>query len=360
MAPQPGSLYERAYYGDIDDDDDDTISSSSSPIMAMREKLAFDQASFEALISHSSPAADVVVGPGQIPLRENIYQLRAMLGMHLEVHPGARIPVTLLSGPFESDDGAITPGAEKMQRLFWLVRGGACLQEDQTWEVTREGFKQVLRLINRADASALARDHYHVRDHTGPQDRPADDAVVKTDPDRDPETGPETEPDDGEPDRLELAARLLTLFSVLGVFDAQLHWPRYIAQTSLAQVSALVARSAPGSGREALLAEVAALLRQTLGQHEGATVYRHLGRRWRLRGRHAMFSRNVHVAAFGRVWRCRAGLFLRSPGGQGKGRQLQVPPSSPIVAGGGGGGGIGGGGGLGPVMHEPWSDFGLD
>ena len=317
MAPQPGSLYDRAYNDDTDD-----ITSSS---MTMRGKLAFDLAKFEALISHSSSAAHSL--PGQIPLRGNTYHLRAILGMHLEVHPGTRIPGDLLSGPFESDGGTIDVGTEKMQRLFWLVRGGACLQEDQTWEVTREGFKQILHLIKVDTKLSPTRG--------GDDDDDDDD-------DRDMPGGPANA---GADARLELAARLLTLFNLLGVFDTQLHWPRYIVQTSLAQVSALIAQASPASGPEALLGELAALLRQTLGQYEGgAAVYQHLGHRWRLRGRQAMHRRNMHVAVFATVWRHRAGLFLQGPG-EG------LPPSSPVAA---------GAVANGPVMHEPWSDFGLD
>lgn len=313
MAPQPGSLYERAYIDEADD------TASPATTMTMREKLAFDLVNFEALISHSSSAAHVPAG--QIPLRENTYRLRAMLGMHLEVHPGARIPGDILSGPFESDDGAVDVGVEKMLRLFWLVRGGACLQEDQTWEVTREGFKQILRLI-KADG------------------KPASD-----DDDDEDDTNTNANKDTNE--RLELAARILALFNLLGVFDTQVNWPRYIVQTSLAQVTSLIPRAAPGSRQEALLGEVAALLRQAQGQqHEGASVYRHLGRRWRLRGRGAMHSRNVHVAAFARVWRHRAGLFLGVPG------EAQQLLPSPLMAPGSVGHGLG--------VHEPWSDFGLD
>ncbi|ROW16529.1 hypothetical protein VPNG_02836 [Cytospora leucostoma] len=268
MFSQTGSLYEKAYI-----DAEPVNNTNSSSTMTMREKLAFDHSNFEALISYTG--ADE---PAHIPLRGMTYHLRAILGMHLEVHPGAKIPMDLLSGPFESEDGVIDMGTEKMHRLFWLVRGGACLQEDQTWEVTRNGFKQILQL--------------------------------------------------------ELAARLLTLFDLLGVFDTQLHWPRYIVQTSLAQVSALIPRAGPSSRREALLGGVAALLRQALGQqYEGTAAVR-----------------NLHVGAFARVWRYRAGLFL---GGFGAGEGGQLLPASPALV----AGAVGNGG---PVMHEPWSDFGLD
>lgn len=321
MAPQPGSLYEKAYIDEETNDDDNTDSST----MTMREKLSFDLARFEALISHSSTAAGAP--PGQVPLWGNTYHLRAMLGMHLEVHPGTRVPADLLSGPFESEDGAIGMGAEKMRRLFWLVRGGACLQEDQTWEVTRDGFKQVLQLIVTAG------------DGGGGEDDEPD--------------GPPTTTTTGD-DKLELAARLLALFDLLGVFDTQLHWPRYIAQTALAQVSALIPRAPPSSRREALLGGAAALLRQALGQqYEGTTaVYRHLGGRWRRssgpQGGGGLHSRNLHVTAFARVWRHRAGLFLGGCAGEREG----LPGSLALVA-----GAVGNGG---PVVHEPWSDFGLD
>ncbi|ROV95297.1 hypothetical protein VSDG_06027 [Cytospora chrysosperma] len=325
MVPQPGSLYEKAYIDETDDP-------AGSTTMTMREKLAFDLVNFEALLSHSSPAAPCVLPVGHIPIKGNTYRLRAMLGMHLEVHPGARIPGDLLCGPFESDDGAIGMGAEKMERLFWLVRGGSCLQEDQTWEVTREGFRQILRLIK-----------IDVKSTSGGDDG-----------DKDSSNDANTNTNTNTNERLELAARLLALFSLLGVFDTQLHWPRYIVQTTLAQVSALIPHAAPASGQDALLGEVAALLRHALGHHyEESSALRHLGRRWRPRGLHAMHSRNMHVAAFSRVWRHRAGLFLGLPGGveggQGQGQQQQQQQSSPVMA-----------PGAGPVMHEPWSDFGLD
>ncbi|ROW10569.1 hypothetical protein VMCG_01913 [Cytospora schulzeri] len=362
MVPQPGSLYERAYIdetaADDDGDNDDPANSSSSTTMTMREKLAFDLVNFETLVSYSSSAPNVPAG--QIYIRDNPYRLRAMLGMHLEVHPGARVPGDLLAGPFESDDGDVGVGVEKMERLFWLVRGGACLQEDQTWEVTREGFKQILRLIKADVIKSEGGDDDHEQKEEG-SDKEDDNTstTIST-------TTTTNNNDTSMNERLELAARILALFNLLGVFDTPLHWPRYISQTSLAQVSALIPRAtAPGSRQEALLGELAALLRQNLGQYGASNAVGPAGGRWRRRPRMlqqdrlAVQGRNTHLVVFASVWRQRARLFLGEPGGgrlggqQGHGQQ----PSSPLVAAGAGGGGVIGNG---LVMHEPWSDFGLE
>lgn len=141
----------------------------------------------------------------------------ALLGQHLEVNPGAMIPDDLLAGPFffssdddepeqqqqqhdggdESDNGrgSFHVDGEKYERLFWLVRGGACLQEDQTWEVSREGFRAILELIkevaNRGEAL---------------NSRGADTAYASAE------------------GALKLAAGLFVLFNVLGVFSNQ--WPK--------------------------------------------------------------------------------------------------------------------------------------
>lgn len=140
---------------------------------------------------------------------------RAFLGQHLEVNPGTLIPDDVLTGPFffvsddESEqDGAGSDGGggafelyeEKYERLFWLVRGGACLQEEQTWEVSREGFRAILELIKaaaqRGEASAT-------------QVAWLPEALVQV---------------------LEVAAGLFVLFDVLGVFSVQ--WPKCKSPTS--------------------------------------------------------------------------------------------------------------------------------
>lgn len=50
----------------------------------------------------------------------------------VEVHKSTEIPDDLLTGPW--DEGSL-------QKLFWLVQGGARLSSVQTWEITREGFR---------------------------------------------------------------------------------------------------------------------------------------------------------------------------------------------------------------------------
>lgn len=317
-APRPGSLYNRAYIAAEDDD-------GSASIMAMREKLAFD---FDCFLRYiMPPITDTNASSSRKPLRIHGDRLRALLGTHLEVHPGTNIPTSLLSGPFESDDGSIDVGVEKMQRLFWLVRGGACLQEDQTWEATRAGFQHILQLV----ANAGARD-------------PSDDDVeppsgqgeaVSSSPPPPPTTSPL--------ERLKLAAGLVALFDFLGVFDAQ--WPRYIVQTSLLQVSRMIPASAPRSAQEALLGALASKLRGVLGRHGGRAVdARHVGMGWAAR----LESPRAYVreAGFADVCRQRAKLFLYPIEGAAEGDNL---PSSPVA--GAAAGGFG---------HEPWSDFGLD
>lgn len=316
--PRPGSLYDKAY---ITADDGD----ENAPIMKMRQKLGFD---FDCFLRYTMPPnTDMNAFSGRQPLRILGDRLRALLGTHLEVHPGTKIPTSLLSGPFESDHRAIDLGVEKMQRLFWLVRGGACLQEDQTWESTRTGFQHILELVANAGAPDPADDY---NEPPSGQGEPASSS---------PPPPPTTTP----LERLKLAAGLLALFDFLGIFDAQ--WPRYIVQTSLLQVSRLIPASAPRSAQEALLGALASKLRGVLGRHGGRVVdARHVGMAWAAR----LESPRAYVreAGFSDVCRQRAKMFLYPPEGAAEGDNL---PSSPMV--GAAGGGLG---------HEPWSDFGLD
>ncbi|KKY38749.1 putative actin cortical patch protein [Diaporthe ampelina] len=316
-APRSGSLYDRAY---ITADNDD----ESASTMTMREKLGFD---FDCFLRYILPPNTDSNGPsGRQPLRILGDRLRALLGTHLEVHPGTKIPMALLSGPFESESGAIDTGVEKMQRLFWLVRGGACLQDDQTWETTRTGFQHILELI----ANVGARE-------------PLDDYDEPTSGQREAASSPPPPPPTTPLERLKLAAGLLALFDFLGVFDAQ--WPRYIVQTSLLQVSRLIPGSEPRSAQEGLLGALASKLRGVLGRHGGRVVdARHVGMGWaaRLESPRAC----VREVACTDICRQRAKMYLYPPEGTAEGDTL---PSSPVV--GAAGGGFG---------HEPWSDFGLD
>ncbi|KAJ4416932.1 hypothetical protein N0V82_006482 [Gnomoniopsis sp. IMI 355080] len=182
--PEPGSLYDQVY-NDID------LGASNSirrPDMTMRQKFAFDLVNFQNFIASQRMDARINAATtgGQVYSPAQDY-LRALLGMHLEVHPGAAIPNDLLAGPFESEeDGSIAVGQEKAQRLFWLARGGACLQQHQTWEATRDGFKAILQLIKGSANEGTSIEE-----------------VEK---------------------RLTLATSLFFLFSLLGVFASQ--WPK--------------------------------------------------------------------------------------------------------------------------------------
>ncbi|POS77709.1 hypothetical protein DHEL01_v203894 [Diaporthe helianthi] len=317
-APRAGSLYDRAY---VSSDDEESAS-----LMTMREKLGFD---FECFLGYIlPPSSDSSALPGKQPIRILGDRLRALLGTHLEIHPGAKLPTTLLSGPFESEDGSIAIGVEKMQRLFWLVRGGACLQEDQTWESTREGFQQILQLIANANANA--------RNSGGDDQEPPSGQG-------EPRSSPPTEPAPSPMERLKLAAGLVALLDFLGVFDAQ--WPRYIVQTSLLLVSRHIPASEPRSAQEALLGALASKLRGVLGRHGGRIVdARHVGMAWAAQ----LESPRSYVreAGYADVWRQRAKIFLYPPGGTAEGNNL---PSSPVL-----------GAAVGALGHEPWSDFGLD
>lgn len=91
-------------------------------------------------------------------------RVESLLATHLEVHPSTVIPDELLSGPFESEsDASITVGEEKARRLFWLVRGGAGLQEGQSWEVTRDGFRAILQLVRGSTSDEIPEAHVERR-----------------------------------------------------------------------------------------------------------------------------------------------------------------------------------------------------
>lgn len=54
---------------------------------------------------------------------------------YCHVHRETRIPDSLFTSLFDE---------ESFQKLFWLVRGGALLTEDQTWEFTLEAFRRAV------------------------------------------------------------------------------------------------------------------------------------------------------------------------------------------------------------------------
>lgn len=174
---EPGSLVDLAY----NETGPEGFERPCRPIMTMREKFSYDLERFRKGIA-DIPADESK--PSQF-LRQREAHFRALLGAHIETHPGTMIPDDLLAGPFE-DDGSVEMGEEKMRTLFWLVRGGACIQSQQTWEVTRTGFRAILQLIQGAGTGRLA-----------------PDAAQR---------------------RLALAEQLFELFDLLGVFA--MHWPK--------------------------------------------------------------------------------------------------------------------------------------
>ncbi|KAK0729796.1 hypothetical protein B0H67DRAFT_474933 [Lasiosphaeris hirsuta] len=59
---------------------------------------------------------------------------------YLDLHCMAKIPDYLIAGPFNWD---------RAKLLFWLIRGGATMNADQTWELARRGFSTVMLLQDR-------------------------------------------------------------------------------------------------------------------------------------------------------------------------------------------------------------------
>ncbi|ORY67360.1 uncharacterized protein BCR38DRAFT_472784 [Pseudomassariella vexata] len=53
----------------------------------------------------------------------------------IEVHRGTQIPDKLLTGPWDED---------ALQKFFWMLRAGARLSPEQTWETTLEGFQNAM------------------------------------------------------------------------------------------------------------------------------------------------------------------------------------------------------------------------
>ncbi|KAI1379858.1 hypothetical protein F4677DRAFT_442054 [Hypoxylon crocopeplum] len=73
------------------------------------------------------------------------------------VHKDTRIPTSLLTSPWDD---------EVRQKLFWLVRGGARLAEDQTWEDTLQGYHHAVPTFSAVDSitpDSITPDHTAVR-----------------------------------------------------------------------------------------------------------------------------------------------------------------------------------------------------
>lgn len=160
MAPQPGSCYDKAYNNVVSREvKPQTFSSSTT--MSLDGKLAFDFQHFrdnciymQTAFADESPQSRFA----RRELERHRQFMGALLGTHIEVHPGVTIPDRLLAGPYESEtgDGNLDIGERKMHLLFWLVRGGARFQAEQTWESSREGFKAILQLVTRVQAGKTA------------------------------------------------------------------------------------------------------------------------------------------------------------------------------------------------------------
>lgn len=332
QAPEPGSLYDRLY-NDVDPTAPHAI---RCPGMTMRQKFAFDLENFQDFIATRRMQARITAATtgGQVYSPALDY-LRALLGMHLEVHPGAAIPNELLSGPFESeDDGSIAVGQEKAQRLFWLARGGACLQQDQTWEATRDGFKAILQLIKGSASEGASFQE-----------------VEK---------------------RLTLATQIFFLFSLLGVFALQ--WPKcmYFAlqeircnftlttidvdvlQTNLGHVTSLIYMLSSHPKQQLELGEIASTLRvqgrANLRLERYGSQLQHYSSRWQLRVTQYVHHphRELQLALYRNLCASRADLFLRAPITERSQPSSDADSQHTDAADAAG------------LMHEPWSDFGME
>ncbi|PSR93853.1 hypothetical protein BD289DRAFT_428496 [Coniella lustricola] len=225
IAPEPGSLYDNAYNSAASSQD-----AAQTMHMTMDDKLAFDLEYYREDCTHlhnvfrhyGFSSGDSRNRSAKCEMHGHI--ISAIFGTHIEVHPGVTIPDRLLAGPFESklEDGNLDMGEQKMRLLFWLVRGGARFQADQTWESSREGFNAMLQLVTRIQ-----------EDETPPE-------VV----DR----------------RAALAIQLLRLFNTLNIFEV--FWPQYILETTLSHVTNLVLQSDTQTVKGACLAIFAAILRR--------------------------------------------------------------------------------------------------
>ncbi|KAK0615757.1 hypothetical protein B0T17DRAFT_539098 [Bombardia bombarda] len=88
---------------------------------------------------------------------------------YLEMHPSAQMPNHLIMGPYDWD---------KARWLYWFIRGGASLSATQTWELSKRGYENIMKL-----------------------------------------------------DDPELVFQLIRLFSLFGIFGQ--HWPRFLVVEKL-------------------------------------------------------------------------------------------------------------------------------
>lgn len=69
----------------------------------------------------------------QLPLKASAINTSST---YVLAHRDTQIPDDLLTGPW--------PDEKSLRKLFWLTRAGCQLAEDQTWEVTLEGFRNAV------------------------------------------------------------------------------------------------------------------------------------------------------------------------------------------------------------------------
>lgn len=109
---------------------------------------------------------------------------------HILVHKDTQIPDDLLTGPWDND--------HVLQKLFWLVRAGARLSNDQTWEVTLAGFRNAVQGLDAQHTSRI---------------RPADTPI--------PQASSSTN---------------LTVIRLLCILGAFREWPRHVVQEQFDRV----------------------------------------------------------------------------------------------------------------------------
>lgn len=109
-----------------------------------------------------------------------------------DIHPMTKIPNRLLANP-------VREGWESVKLLYWLVRGGATLGGDQTWELTKLGY----------DALMTHPDHL---------------------------SSPSSSEEEDQAEKEQQSLTALRLFSILGIFNST-HWPHFLIVEKLEQIS---------------------------------------------------------------------------------------------------------------------------
>ncbi|EAA35673.1 hypothetical protein GE21DRAFT_218 [Neurospora crassa] len=136
-----------------------------------------------------------------------------------DIHPATKIPNHLLANPVASWDS--------VKLLYWLVRGGATLSSEQTWELTKLGYEC---LMSHPDhPSTTITPSYTPHHSTLPTSRPyIPHANLPPDARRD------DLDEDQEREQMSLIA--LRLFSILRVFGPN-HWPHFLMIEKLEEIS---------------------------------------------------------------------------------------------------------------------------